>query len=198
MLKYTQLIKRALVYSTYTLWSFIVLSFFTPALPWGAFGALMGEIAIGMLVLVTLPGILKRFGTTGSLQQVQLLLMAARRQTGNLMFTFAVAHALWVRILIYIRFGMPDPARIPLFQIFGTLALFLLLPLFLTSNNFSLRLLKKNWQKVHSLLYIVVWLAALHTFLGEEGILWGIVAVCIGIGQIASWIFVLRKKQLNA
>jgi len=197
MLKYAQLIKRVLVYCTYTLWSFIVLSFFTPALPWGTFGALMGEIAIGMLVLVTLPGILKRFGATGSLQQVQLLLMAVRRQTGDLMFTFAIAHAVWMRILLYIRFGIPALSSIPLFQIFGTIALLILFPLFLTSNNFSIRLLKKNWQKIHSLIYVAVWFAALHTLFGEEGTFWGIVAVCIGVAQITSWIFVWRKKRLT-
>ncbi|MCR4329006.1 MAG: ferric reductase-like transmembrane domain-containing protein [Candidatus Roizmanbacteria bacterium] len=195
MLKHIQLLKRLIVCGTYALWVLVLFSIVKPTLPWSELGELMGEAAIGMLVIVTLPGILKRFEVTGVYKQIQLLLMSVRRQTGDLMFTFAVAHAVWVRILLYIRFGLPDPASIPLFQIFGTLTLLLLFPLFLTSNNFSVRLLKKNWQRIHYLVYIAVWFAALHTLLGIEGQIWGILAVGIGVAQIASWMNVYKKHR---
>ena len=195
MLRYSPFIKRIVVYSIYALWFLIILSFFTPMFPWGTFENIMGEAAMGMLAIVTLPGILKRFEVTGSYKQLQLLLMSIRRQTGDLMFTLAMAHAVWMRILLYIRFGLPALSSIPLFQVFGTLALFLLFPLFLTSNNFSIRLLKKSWQRVHSLIYVGVWFAAAHALLGEEGKLWGILALCLGLAQIASWLYVYTKKQ---
>ena len=44
----------------------------------------------------------------------------------------------------------------------GFTAFILLIPLALTSNRAMIRRLKKNWQKLHQLIYIIAVLAVLH------------------------------------
>jgi sulfoxide reductase heme-binding subunit YedZ len=44
----------------------------------------------------------------------------------------------------------------------GFTAWLLLLPLALTSNRWMMRLLKKNWQRLHRLVYAIAILAVLH------------------------------------
>jgi len=48
------------------------------------------------------------------------------------------------------------------YAIVGFLALLILLPLALTSNRWSMRLLKKNWKRLHQLVYLAGILAVLH------------------------------------
>lgn len=48
------------------------------------------------------------------------------------------------------------------FIIAGMLALILLLPLFLTSTDWSMRLLRRNWRRLHRLMYPIGLLVALH------------------------------------
>lgn len=48
------------------------------------------------------------------------------------------------------------------FIIAGMLALILLLPLFLTSTDWSMRIFRKNWRRLHRLMYPVGLLVALH------------------------------------
>lgn len=199
-MKYAQTVKKLLVFITYALWIVILVSFVTPAVPWGIVGKLMGKAAITMLTVVVLPGILRRFAARSILKQVQLFLMAIRRQTGDLMFTFAVAHAVWVRILLYLRFGLPSILSIPFFQVMGTITLLLLFPLFLTSNNYSIRLLKKNWQKVHNIIYIAVWFAAAHTLFGPGSKVWSLLAFVLACVQLASHVYsrIQKKKAYNS
>jgi len=46
--------------------------------------------------------------------------------------------------------------------IFGFLALIILFVLFLTSNDYSVKLLKKNWKRIQRLVYLVPFLILLH------------------------------------
>jgi sulfoxide reductase heme-binding subunit YedZ len=49
----------------------------------------------------------------------------------------------------------------------GTMAALLLVPLALTSNRMSMRLLGRDWKRLHRLVYPVIALVALHLFLLE-------------------------------
>jgi sulfoxide reductase heme-binding subunit YedZ len=54
------------------------------------------------------------------------------------------------------------------FIMFGMAALAMLIPLALTSNNFSIRRLGKNWIWLHRLIYIIAASGALHFALSTK------------------------------
>ena len=163
-------------------------------------GLEMGNWAIRFLWLASVPGILKRFRVTGFLQNIQIVLMKSRRRIGDLMFTFALMHYLWNRLFFFIRIGIyPTPDQVPLFESLGFMGLFILIPLFLTSNNFSVRFLKVWWTRIHSLVYLAMWLIAFHVVL-QGLIVESVITFTIAILQIASWIYYkryLKKSQTS-
>ena len=55
------------------------------------------------------------------------------------------------------------------FVTFGVIAFILMIPLALTSNNFSVRLLKKAWKKLHFLINPIMILTLIHFFLHRAG-----------------------------
>ena len=94
-------------------------------------------------------------------------LIRYRRMLGLYVFFYACLH-----FLTYIWFDqffdwgeiVKDIIKRPFITI-GFLCLVLLTPLAITSNNKMIRLLKKNWQKLHNLVYPISLLAVLHYFL---------------------------------
>ena len=153
----------------------VLFSLFVAGPPFSSFGILAGQISIRLLWVVSTPGILKRFRVTGLLQQVQIVLMKSRRRLGILTFLLMSAHALWVRLLVDIRSGFAD---------------------FVTSNNYSVRLLKKNWTRIHSLIYISMWAIAIHVSL-QDAQEYAIPTFAVAVLQIISWIFFIATKQKN-
>ena len=61
-------------------------------------------------------------------------------------------------------YGLEDPA-----VLFGTVSMIGMVFLGLTSNKFSIKKLKKNWQKLHYLAYPTLFFALLHKFGLEKG-----------------------------
>jgi len=93
-------------------------------------------------------------------------LIKIRRMLGLFAFFYATMHLLtyvwfdqyfdWMEILI-------DIPKRPFITI-GFLAFVLLLPLALTSSNAMMRRLKKNWLRLHKLVYVVPILGVIHFF----------------------------------
>lgn len=96
---------------------------------------------------------------TGQVWQIQF-----RRMLGLWMFFYACLHIttyvwldysfLWVDIV-------KDIIKHP-YVIVGFTAFMLTIPLALTSNSFMIKRLKKNWKKLHQLIYLIAILAILH------------------------------------
>lgn len=154
-------------------------------------GRTMGGYALYLLWITMLPGILKRFQVKGFLLDIQIILMGVRRQLGILVFLFASAHYIWQRLFLYLDQGIPSLSMIPTFELLGMAALFLLSFLYFTSNDFSVRKLGKHWGRIHALVYIIVWIIALHVILigGEHIVKHGLPTVAIGLAQIASYAY---------
>jgi len=93
-------------------------------------------------------------------------LIKIRRMLGLFAFFYATMHLLtyvwfdqyfdWMEILI-------DIPKRPFITI-GFLAFVLLLPLALTSTNAMMRRLKKNWLRLHKLVYVIPILGVIHFF----------------------------------
>lgn len=105
-------------------------------------------------------------------------LVRQRRQLGLWSFGYAVVH-----LGLYLGFDAgtlrayaQDLAERPFIAI-GSAALLLLLPLALTSTQAAIRRMKRQWVRLHKLVYAAVALAALHGVLQAK------------VGHVSAWAF---------
>lgn len=132
-------------------------------LPLFLIGPKLGELAAIMLCITLLPGILGRLAL---FPIPRATLMMYRRHLGITTYMLAVAHSTYTYWLPSFTYGF-SPLRS--FQVFGILALLMGLPLFLTSNDYSVRVMQKLWHTVHKLVYCMLLFAMCHTLLIEIG-----------------------------
>jgi len=93
-----------------------------------------------------------------------------RRALGLLTFYYALMHFTVYMVLdqaLDISMVVNDVLKRP-FIMFGMAALALLIPLALTSNNFSIRRFGPNWVRLHRLVYIVAAAGAVHFALSTK------------------------------
>jgi sulfoxide reductase heme-binding subunit YedZ len=117
----------------------------------------LGLLALRFLILTLCITPLRR--------HVGLNLIRFRRSLGVLTFSYAALHLLvWVTLDLSFRWGEIGTAltRRP-FIIVGMIAFVVMVPLVLTSNNWSVRRLgAAAWQRLHKLTYVAAALGALH------------------------------------
>lgn len=158
-----------------------------------SYGMILGLIAFGLFTIVMLPGMLTRFGIQGKLIQI---LMQYRREFGKLTFLFALAHYFTIKLFPTIKLNLP--LDFPFYQILGFTALTLLLPLFLTSTNWAQKKLGIWWKRLHSLVYIIVWIVFLHVALVQGITLVSVVIFAIAGTELMSILnYYLIRLNLN-
>lgn len=99
------------------------------------------------------------------LRWVGLNLVRFRRQLGLLAFYYTLLHiAVWMLLYMGMEWGQIfHDLFLVLFILYGTLSTLLLLPLALTSNDWSVRWLGgKTWNRLHKLVYPAAIFAMLH------------------------------------
>jgi len=159
---------------------------------WIPMGRAAGDTAAVLFCLAVLPGILKRLGATGGWQQVQVMLMAFRRQLGIGVYWFGVLHSSWVSNLDKIMAGLP-PLPVNAQESLGTISLFLLLPLFLTSNDWMQNKLGTWWYRLHKLVYLVAWLIFAHVALLNRFEWVGVLILMTA--TLTVWSFMVKEKR---
>ncbi|MBD9646763.1 protein-methionine-sulfoxide reductase heme-binding subunit MsrQ [Ensifer sp. ENS09] len=125
-----------------------------------------------------------------------------RRALGLLAFYYVLMHFL-AYMLLDQRLNFPsilaDIARRPFITI-GMAALVMLIPLALTSNNWSIRRLGARWNKLHRLAYVITAAGALHfsmsvKVIGPEQLLYlGLVALLLA-WRLVRKPYLRRKRQ---
>ncbi len=98
--------------------------------------------------------------------------MRYRRALGLLAFYYVLMHFMvYVSLDLGFNFGAvgSDIARRPYITI-GMACLALLIPLALTSNNWSIRKLSGTWNKLHKLIYLIAIGGALHYVLAVKSV----------------------------
>ena len=122
----------------------------------------LGQASLILLTLVIFTKPLARLFPSISLFKI---LLAVRRETGQASAFFAFGHIAsqifpGVSLLGLLAFGVSrGPGS---FQFWGFWALVLMVLLFLTSNDLSLRLLKRNWFYLHKLIHPLYVFVLLH------------------------------------
>lgn len=149
-------------------------------------GLQFGKVTAYLLVLTLSAGILGRFRWFTT---IRITLMLFRRHFGILTYLSGVLHATFVFLLPILTHGF-RPLQI--FEVYGLTALLLMLPLFLTSNDYSVRLLQKGWNKLHKLVYLALFFSALHTVSTRSrstGVLLMSVVVLEALSYLAKYIY---------
>ena len=130
-----------------------------------------------------------------------------RKALGNYGFLYAALHVTTFFVLDY---GLDLAAAwrdvgTKSFIIIGALAFLLLLPLALTSFNYWMKRLGKNWKRLHRLVYIISPLVVIHFFMAKKGDLLnlsGDIVQPLAYGTVAILLLLLRvapiKKPLIA
>ena len=94
-------------------------------------------------------------------------LIRYRRMLGLFAFFYACMHFMtyvWFEQFFDVSEIVADIIKRPFITV-GFICLMLLLPLAITSTNKMMRRLKKNWQRLHKLIYVITPLAVLHYFM---------------------------------
>jgi len=156
---------------------------FTPLYQWGVW---CGRIALVLYCITLIPGITKRLGIQHKLFS---LIRIFRRYIGISVFLFALTHASFVRLILF----LPQIFTGPLFQIFGLISLILLFFMFLTSNDFSQNRLGIWWYRLHWVTHIIMISVFFHTLLQRVSV-WSVLIGIIIVAQLASFIVSFSRK----
>lgn len=118
----------------------------------------IGMLTLLVFMIVLTPGTVRRFGIKSRFAD---LLMVYRRNFGIFTYMLILTHEL-TYYSGQVVLGPNLFLKAPDFIKMGMTASILLLPLFLTSNDFAVRILKKWWKRLHKLIYVAVLFIYLH------------------------------------
>ena len=159
-------------------------------------GGKLGEISLILYILTLLPGMITRLQWMPSVTTlVGSIITPFRRHLGILMFITAWMHFSLTTSLPQLIANGFDTSKIELmlFQWMGQIAWWLLMPLWLTSNDTSMKYLGKWWKRVHRLTYIALFLIFFHVALQQAN--WMYVLGIIIVLQVISWIRVVQRTR---
>lgn len=129
------------------------------------FGEVGSNILLGLLIISPLSKIFR--------MKLLYQLMGLRRELGIGFAYLAIVHSAgyildpeWFSV--FIAPYSSQPLSIAPRYVFGMIALVLTLPLLITSNTLSIRILKGNWKRVHSLVYPMFAFSLMHRFLPDQ------------------------------
>ncbi len=156
-------------------------------------GRKLGTTALLLFCLTLLPGILKRLKIVPLVTlPIATLITPFRRHLGILMFTTAFVHMSFSSTLPYIAIQLvstgtvvfPTPFR--LFEQVALIAWLLLLPVWLTSNDLSMKKLGKSWKVLQRLTYVALWLIFAHVAMQSKPA--ALLLLVVGLLEIYSWL----------
>lgn len=174
----------------------------------------LGTISLFLFVLTLFPGIITRLQLNHrSLTTIATLLTPFRRQLGILMFITALLHMSLSTTLPKIalelipvgnvselslveKFQLASkafPPSLRLFEQVGIVAWVILLPVWLTSNDFSQKVLGRKWKTLQRLTYLALWFIFAHVAMQSQPVV--VLLLVVGLLEMYSWVLVWRRKQ---
>lgn len=155
-----------------------------------------GKSALIFLILASIPGIARRFGIK---HKIFVLLSMFRRHLGIATYMFVFMHVSTMFYIPLLAGLKPNQLLSTAFQLAGFGANVLLFVMFLTSNDFSTKRLGIWWKRIHSVVYVVIWLVFIHTYLQRISI-WSVIIGIAALSQVASFAYqrYMKKKAFSA
>ncbi len=151
-------------------------------------GTWFGRGALILYVLTLLPGIIRRvqFLVDVTIPIARILTMF-RRHLGILMFLLVFVHMGFVYLMPLGFTNQLSLGNLPLEvgHIFGITAFIMLFPLWITSNDISLRILGPVRNTIHRLTYVILFIIFLHVSFFNKS--WAVVLGILSIALLFSW-----------
>jgi DMSO/TMAO reductase YedYZ heme-binding membrane subunit len=148
------------------------------------FYSISGELAAILFAITLIPGSLQRLKF---LKPVYAVLIYYRRQIGILFYVVACFH-FTTRMSVHPLFNRAFELFYDPIIIAGSIALLILLPVYLVSNNFAMKLLKRKWKAVQRLTYFAYFFITWHLYLvGHYKLFYLYLGVVIFV--MISWVY---------
>jgi len=155
-------------------------------------GKKLAECAVIVFILTVIPGMARRFGISHKLIAI---LMIFRRYLGILTFMLVLLHSSFVWFLPSLASGgflVPGNG----FELWGFIAFVMLLLLFNTSNDLSIRLLGDWWTRIHWLSYVIMWVVLFHV--GLQGRLsWAALIGATCLAEVTSFVVARLRRGMH-
>ncbi len=160
---------------------------------------ILGLLALVSYVLTLLPTLLRIVFPQTRKTGVPKFLLKQRRLTGILAFIFALGHGFILTRQRSIDFFDLKTSWI---YIQGVVTFIIFALLTLTSNDWSMKRLKKNWKKLHQLTYLAIFLLTWHVWDKMSGHWTHVTPIAMGLMSgttvlylVRLWIENQRKKK---
>lgn len=168
----------------------LFLSTITPSLELVPLGNYLGFLALAAYIATLTPTIVRIVFPTVKTHDIVRWLIQQRRAIGIFAFILAVGHAYFV-----IRKRNFDFFDINTYKVssegLSTLIIFTILTV--TSNDWSVKRLKKNWKRIHELTYVAMFLLTWHVINKMSG-QWTFVTPLAALSIIVvTLLFLIRK-----
>ncbi|NCN24266.1 MAG: hypothetical protein COU65_02225 [Candidatus Pacebacteria bacterium CG10_big_fil_rev_8_21_14_0_10_42_12] len=155
-------------------------------------GKKFGTLGFILYVFTLLPSLIRRLKLT-TIQPIGTTLMVFRRHLGILMFLSIYTHQFFTTTLIALviaKFNFANFApNLLIHHIVGYIALGILFPLWLTSNDFSVKKMGKWWKVLHRFTYLAMFFIMIHVALVGEPL------YAITLGMIAVLEIIARFRK---
>jgi sulfoxide reductase heme-binding subunit YedZ len=148
----------------------------------------LGELALKLLIV--------GLAITPLRKLVGLNLIKFRRAIGVLTFTYVALHLLvWLVLDVQVLSQIwADILKRPYITI-GMLGFVMMIPLVITSNNWSVKRLGVGWRRLHQLTYLVAILGGIHFIMIAKGIqLEPLIYMAVILGLLAYRLPAIRKS----
>lgn len=165
---------------------------FNPTLTY-TMGKYLGRLAVLVYLATTIPGISRRFKIHNPLVQ---LLMLYRRHIGIMSFLLIWSHGV-INKFMPILFDYKSFFPLPTFSVFGISAGLALIPLFVTSNDYSVHRLGNWWGRIHRLTYVAVWLIFAHIAFQQVSV-WSFIIGFFAVLQVLSFAYAYFERRRAA
>ena len=152
----------------------------------------LGELALKLLIV--------GLAITPLRKLVGLNLIKFRRAIGVLTFTYVALHLLvWLVLDVQVLSQIwADILKRPYITI-GMLGFVVMIPLVITSNNWSVKRLGAGWRRLHQLTYLVAILGGIHFIMIAKGIqLEPLIYMAVILGLLAYRLPAIRKNFQKA
>jgi methionine sulfoxide reductase heme-binding subunit len=151
--------KKALIFLFASIISYIACLFLALFLHPAPFANFTGFLGLIFYLTTIVPSIFKTVFPQIRSHTGLKWLLKHRRHTGITAFLLASNHGLLMTIQMHIDFSNPY-TYIHYFQ--GISMMFILTLLAITSNDWSVKKLKKNWKNLHKLTYLIIFILPWH------------------------------------
>ncbi|NEO56106.1 MAG: iron reductase [Okeania sp. SIO3B5] len=157
------------------------------------FANYLGLFGLIFYILTLLPTILRIVFPATKKTELPKFLLKYRREIGVIAFLFALGHG--VLLLSKRNFDIFDSQTYSIYAT-GVVTLIIFTLLAITSNNWSIKKMKKNWKKLHQLTYFAMFILVWHVIYTMWGH-WSHITPLGVIGITGTTILFIARKLIE-